>query len=75
MSGTCVAVQSTLKSPDLSSMCTNTSINLVVKMKFISSMVLKCGKILWRALKPKLQVVKNICAVLMSLQSVWSLKP
>ena len=35
-----------LKIPDLNSMCTNTSIYLAMKMKFISSMVLKCSRIL-----------------------------
>ena len=35
-----------IEGPDLNSMCTNVSTCLVVKMKFISQMVLECGRIL-----------------------------
>ena len=41
------------KSPDLNIMCTNTSTYLVVKLKFIPFIVLECGRILWRGVRPK----------------------
>ena len=35
------------KSADFNSMCTNTSTCLVKKMKFVSQIVLECGRILY----------------------------
>ena len=59
------------KSPDLNIMCTNTSTYLVVKMKFISFIVLECGRInFYRGVSgQKLQVVKNIDVI----GIMWSL--
>ena len=34
-------------------MCANTSTCLAVKMKFVPQIVLECGKILYRGVKPK----------------------
>ena len=39
-------IHMSVKVSNLVIMCTNTSIYLVVKMKFISQMVLECGRIL-----------------------------
>ena len=41
------------KSADLNIICTSTSTCLVVKMKFVPQIVLECGRILWRDVKPK----------------------
>ena len=42
-----------VKVSNLNIMCTNTSICLVVKMKFISQTVLECGRILWSCVRLK----------------------
>ena len=41
------------ESPDLNIMCTITSIYLVMRMKFISFIVLECGRILYGGVRPK----------------------
>ena len=55
-------------------MCTNTSTCLVVKIKFISQMVLECGRIYRGVPSQKLLVVKNIPVVLMSQASCGNSK-